>query len=53
MHGRLVRSIGVGESRAARSAMIDADAAARNGKIRDAYARYELIVKQYPGSRRA
>jgi hypothetical protein len=37
-----------GESRAARSAMIDADAAARNGKIRDAYARYELIVKQYP-----
>jgi hypothetical protein len=37
-----------GESRAARSAMTDADAAAMSGKVRDANARYELIVKQYP-----
>jgi hypothetical protein len=37
-----------GESRAARSALTDADDAAMNGKIRDATARYELIVKQYP-----
>jgi hypothetical protein len=37
-----------GESRAARTAMTDADAAAQSGKVRDANARYELIVKQYP-----
>jgi hypothetical protein len=37
-----------GESRAARTAMTDADATAMSGKVRDANARYELIVKQYP-----
>src|SRR5206468_889590 len=42
------RGPAAGESRAARSAMTDADAAAMNGNVRDANARYELIVKQYP-----